>query len=359
MPAAATASSSNNKTTIVALKNISTFADETSGAFSKSYKLELRVSGAKQVVQLRFHQNGSRSIKSWQAAMADALKGQGWLEYERLEAQRKGKISLLEQRPEGASSSTAGARRVMGISGLQQRRKNKQQEQATLAAAACTSIDALKKEAKKMVQMIERFAADKKFKESSKEDREQFGSLVYDVGISNPVTRETAGSGSVFLSDLARELAAFLRDPLAEAGGMLLLTDIYALYNRARGSALVAPDELHTACSMLGKHRLGMALRVWPSGVKVVQLDSHTDEAVVARLTKLVAAKGSLSSIEVAEAWEISLSVAAEYLQLAEAAPFHALCRDDTLEGLYFFPNAFLNPAGAAPALPAAAKAST
>ena len=29
---------------------------------------------------------------------------------------------------------------------------------------------------------------------------------------------------------------------------MLLLTDIYALYNRARGTALVAPEELHTAC---------------------------------------------------------------------------------------------------------------
>ena len=29
-------------------------------------------------------------------------------------------------------------------------------------------------------------------------------------------------------------------------------------------------------------------------------------------------------------------------LQLAEASPFHVLCRDDTLEGLYFFPNVFL-----------------
>ena len=77
----------------------------------------------------------------------------------------------------------------------------------------------------------------------------------------------------MFLADLAKELAAFLKEPLAEAGGretlaavdthithsrydhypvtcqgMLLLTDIYALYNRARGSALVAPEELHTAC---------------------------------------------------------------------------------------------------------------
>lgn len=347
------ATGSSIKTTIVALKNLSKFEDATSGAFSKSYKLEFHMLTAKQVVQVRFHKSGSQCVKSWQTAMADALKTQGWLEYERIEAQRKGQISLLEQRPEGAASAPSKPR-TMGISGVQERRKHKQEQQKSLAAAACTSIEALKKEAKKMVQMIERFAADKKFKESSQEEREQFGSLVYDVGIANPVTRETAGSGNVFLTDLARELAAFLKEPLAEAGGMLLLTDIYALYNRARGTALVAPEELHTACSLLSKQRLGMALRVWPSGVKVVQLDSHTDEAVVGRLKKLVEARGCLSSMELAEEWEISLSVAAEYLQLAEASPFNVLCRDDTLEGLYFFPNVFLQ-GDNAPSLPAAA----
>ena len=30
---------------------------------------------------------------------------------------------------------------------------------------------------------------------------------------------QTAGSGNVFLADLARELAGFLKEPLAEAGG--------------------------------------------------------------------------------------------------------------------------------------------
>ena len=100
-------------------KNLSKFEDATSGAFSKSYKLELHMLAAKvgpnfilagmhspsctsflaesmklhklralifnprcgpqQVVQVRFHKNGSRCLKSWQTAMADALKTQGWL----------------------------------------------------------------------------------------------------------------------------------------------------------------------------------------------------------------------------------------------------------------------------------------
>jgi EAP30/Vps36 family len=55
------------------------------------------------------------------------------------------------------------------------------------------------------------------------------------------------------------QLADFLRGPLERAGGMMTLPDVYCLFNRARGTELVSPDDLlqvllgtaaeHGACS--------------------------------------------------------------------------------------------------------------
>ena len=40
------------------------------------------------------------------------------------------------------------------------------------------------------------------------------------------------------------QLADFLRVPLERAGGMMTLPDVYCLFNRARGTELVSPDDL-------------------------------------------------------------------------------------------------------------------
>jgi ESCRT-II complex subunit VPS36 len=40
------------------------------------------------------------------------------------------------------------------------------------------------------------------------------------------------------------QLADFLRGPLERAGGMMTLPDVYCLFNRARGTELVSPDDL-------------------------------------------------------------------------------------------------------------------
>ena len=43
-------------------------------------------------------------------------------------------------------------------------------------------------------------------------------------------------------------MAKFAAPVLAHAGGILPLTDLYCLYNRARGTDLVSPDDLLKAC---------------------------------------------------------------------------------------------------------------
>jgi ESCRT-II complex subunit VPS36 len=66
------------------------------------------------------------------------------------------------------------------------------------------------------------------------------------MGITSPVTRASAGVR--YHQELARQLADFLSGPLARAGGVMLLPDVYCLFNRARGTELVSPDDLLQAC---------------------------------------------------------------------------------------------------------------
>jgi ESCRT-II complex subunit VPS36 len=124
--------------------------------------------------------------------------------------------------------------------------------------------------------------------------------------------------------------------------------------------------------------RAPLSLREFASGVKVVQADSHSDEAICRRLAQMVqpaptaaaaqprqgeegapggpatssaaamaendgallAALGpSITSTEVAVGLGVPVPIAGEHLRTAEARG--VLCRDDGPEGLRFFRNFF------------------
>jgi len=104
--------------------------------------------------------------------------------------------------------------------------------------------------------------------------------------------------------------------PLEHHGDMLLLTDIYCMYNRARGTDLVSPDDVLAACRELERLRLGMKLRRFNTGVLVVQSSNHNPDAVVARLLRLLQTRAFIDGTFVATAWKVSLPVAQEHLQV-------------------------------------------
>ena len=91
------------------------------------------------------------------------------------------------------------------------------------------------------------------------------------MGITSPVTRASAGAR--YHQELARQLADFLAAPLAKAGGVLMLPDVYCLFNRARGTELVSPDDLLQACDAFtqvrppgGRGLQGEGPSVWQPG---------------------------------------------------------------------------------------------
>ena len=58
-------------------------------------------------------------------------------------------------------------------------------------------------------------------------------------------------AGKNYFSELARELEKFLVSVLNEFGGVLALVDIYCMYNRARGTDLISPEDLLIACEKM------------------------------------------------------------------------------------------------------------
>lgn len=63
---------------------------------------------------------------------------------------------------------------------------------------------------------------------------------------------------------------------------MMSLADAYCRVNRARGLELLSPEDHLRACRTLNSlPSTNLRLREFDSGVRVLQLSSHSDEAVI------------------------------------------------------------------------------
>lgn len=241
------------------------------------------------------------------------------------------------QQVQGASKIRAG------IVGIERNIEKKQRETDKEVSQAFKDLDGLIEKAKDMVNLVNKFAAKIEEKKGtvSEDETIQFKAYLLSVGIANPVTRETHGSGSVYHKELAKQLAAFLEKPLQEANGIMTLADVYCRFNRARGMELISPDDVVGACNMFEVLSLPMRLRRFDSGVLVVQSLSHSEEAIIQDTAKFVSNHGSLTAEELTKLAEVSIMLANERLIVTEKAG--RICRDDSVEGLKFYPNRFLH----------------
>lgn len=119
---------------------------------------------------------------------------------------------------------------------------------------------------------------------------------------------------------------------------MMSLADVYCRVNRARGLELLSPEDLLHACHLL---QGPIKLRKFPSGAMVLQLESHDDEMIAVDTLALVESNASLAVEDLAKLRNISLLLAKERLLAAER--LGKLCRDESLEGLRFYPNFLIN----------------
>uniref|UniRef100_A0A7M4E585 Vacuolar protein-sorting-associated protein 36 n=1 Tax=Crocodylus porosus TaxID=8502 RepID=A0A7M4E585_CROPO len=236
----------------------------------------------------------------------------------------------------------AGRIRAVGIVGIERKLEEKRKETDKNISEAFEDLSKLMVKAREMVELSKSIANKIKEKQGdiTEDETIRFKSYLLSMGIANPVTRETYGSGTYYHMQLAKQLAGILQAPLEERGGIMSLTEVYCLVNRARGLELLSPEDLVNACKMLVSLKLPIRLCVFDSGVMVIELQSHNEEEMVASALETVSEKGSLTAEEFAKLVGMSVLLAKERLLLAEKMGH--LCRDDSVEGLRFYPNLFM-----------------
>ncbi|CAO1944662.1 unnamed protein product [Urochloa humidicola] len=238
---------------------------------------------------------------------------------------------------------------VVGVSGILRMEQESWESAGQNLQDAFQDLNALMSKAKEMMQLAEKMRL-KLLTNSSTEPNsndEEMGSkqdmqdLLLSVGIVSPVTKETAGA--LYHQQLSLQLADFVRIPLDKAGGMMALVDVYCLFNRARGTELISPEDLLQACSLWEKVDVPVMLRKFDSGVKVIQTKTHSDEEVFARILSLAqkpdALQKGISPSDAAFTLGIAPALAKEHLLNAENKGL--LCTDVSPDGFRFFINLF------------------
>uniref|UniRef100_A0A673ATE8 Vacuolar protein-sorting-associated protein 36 n=1 Tax=Sphaeramia orbicularis TaxID=375764 RepID=A0A673ATE8_9TELE len=156
------------------------------------------------------------------------------------------------------TGSQGGRTRAVGIVGIERKIEEKRKETDKNISEAFEDLSKLMVKAKEMVEVSRSIANKIKDKQGdiTEDETIRFKSYLLSMGIANPVTRETHGSGTHYHMQLAKQLGDMLQAPLEERGGMMALTEVYCLVNRARGMELLSPEDLVNACKMFESLKL-------------------------------------------------------------------------------------------------------
>ncbi|GMS89118.1 hypothetical protein PENTCL1PPCAC_11293, partial [Pristionchus entomophagus] len=265
--------------------------------------------------------------------------------YRRYEEALKRKI--WQRNSSGSSSSGSRAshatnQRSVGIAGIERKLAENHIRTHESISQAFEDMSRLMESAKEMVTLSKSIAEKMKARqgEISQDETVSFKSYLLSLGVSDPVTKSTYGGGSLYFEKLAEELSSVLAPALKECGGVMTLPEAFCRINRARGMELLSPEDVLNACSALEKIKGPVEMARFPSGVIVVQLREASVESSIGDTVSTVEGSGSLTAAQLSSVKGITVVLAKERLLAAESAG--KLCRDDTLEGLSFFTNKFI-----------------
>ena len=314
--------------------------------------------------------------------------------------------------PSTASDSTpTPAPALTGIARIQQDQSLRLQAAAMVTQDASRDLESLMSHAAEVVKLVDSYAlylnrdAGKGTGAAPSDEVGQMEEMLLSIGMVSPVTRLSAGRE--YHAELARQLAGLLHEippscgssgsngssgsssgggggsgagqsRIVRMGGILTLPEVFCLYNRARGTELVSPDDLCAAAEILASlPALGLKLKRFASGVKCIELAGFDDGVFARRLVELCsvcagdgAADGSSGggssggggssrrssgvpaganscaslyvgrgATEIQRLTGLSLLVCKEQLGAAERGGL--LCRDEGAWGTRYFPNLF------------------
>ena len=255
--------------------------------------------------------------------------------------------------------STPDRTKSVGIAGLERRGQELRKNNEVVLGDAFEDLEALMASAKEIIALAESFA--NKSVDGSSEANAILLESATALGMitTKDMLSSTAGSETLYLSELSRNLAEYLTDDakgiLRKEGGIMSLVDLWADFNRARGGVeLISPLDFEKAALLWEKLNLPVRLRRFKNGLLVVQRYDWTDDKTIAQLLSwlqelhLTPPSGEanwdweafgrgVTAQEAAQQFGWSMGVATEELEMAEENG--ALCREDGVEGMRFWEN--------------------
>lgn len=246
----------------------------------------------------------------------------------------------------------AAPNRGRGILGIERQIRDQEISVDKNITEAFHDLKKLMQKAKEMsatAKSIAQKVKDRSNKDISDDETIVFKSHLLALGVGtemdDPVTRKQSANESVYFVELGKQIAALVKPVLDNSTGQMPLTDLYCTVNRARGLELISTEDLLNACYTLEKQRTGLRLVQFDSGLLVVQSDQYNSEKVSREICGMVqqaydSIQCGLSAQSLAVAAGISSALAKQRLLAAELRGF--ICRDESLQGLQFWPNKFL-----------------
>jgi len=152
--------------------------------------------------------------------------------------------------------------------------------------------------------------------------------------------------GDEYYIKLSQELANFLEKSLdSKFGGILLLSELYCIFNRARAAGtLVSPEDLIVACDHFSTLNVPIQKRTFPSGTKIVQSSRFSDSLITQRLLNLTKStpyvESGITAFQISHIEKLPVALVREFLQLAvNAGSLCIFVRAGV--GEWFYPNWF------------------
>ncbi|KAJ1476381.1 EAP30/Vps36 family-domain-containing protein [Baffinella frigidus] len=340
------AAENNNIRLAASLELVSAVTDKS--GFMKTPKLRLELAGdQRSYVTIGFPKGGKNEFLK---ALTAAIAGKAW--------ERKDRLSANPTVAAAAAPPPSGR---SGMAALMDMREQREKSTGQTMGTALGDLDGLMLHAREMVDIAERMKrllADEEAKGAAREGGEkgvqgEYAQLLLNTGIVSPVSKEVAGA-DLFHAELSGQLADFLL-PILEGqpdgkggtstGGlkMMTLTDIYCLYNRARGIDMVSPADLHKACELFQPRGVPLRLKAFASGVLVVQSEKAMGDTASDALQQLLSSTpAGVTAAHLSQALGYTMRVSRDLLEKSESDG--EICRDDSIEGLRFFPNFIQTP---------------
>ncbi|CAH2092136.1 unnamed protein product [Euphydryas editha] len=272
-------------------------------------------------------------------ALNEAVSAKAWEKPQQVTASVDLSPSSLTPRP---SVAPVNSKIRSGIVGIE--RSIEEQHRATdqSISVAFQDLKKLMEKAKEMVTISKTISSKIREKQGdiSEDDTVRFKSYLMSLGIDDPVTRDAFRSDSEYYMGLAQQISDMMVAVLIECGGIMSLADVWCRVNRARGLELISPEDLLNACKLLQTIDAPMSLRKFPSGACVLQLNSNRDEEIAKSTSQLLEENGFLTPVKLSQIANVSVLLARERLYTTERLGL--ACRDESIEGLAFYPNLFL-----------------